>query len=504
MKKLALILVMLLVMESFSFGQLNSIEIKDVNVNDNSIQILIENNFNQNFNKEVFVINGKNEILQENELKAFEAKYFIVNYETGIRLETLQVIINDNTADYLFTGNEDKFVINQEVSSTTTTESNSPISYVYASGRVAKIQDNQIVYYSSDNIGSTSLETDSSGSVNFKANYLPFGKELSFSSINKEKYGFTGKEYDIESSLNYFNARYYNPSNGKFISNDPIYKVTEGGYQYVRNNPLTITDPSGMQDVESFGKTLTTIKYPKHGVIVKREDHDKSKDDINYLEGFNPALSDQPIDTKLDQITPIQENVPTYLLSSGEEVRKKYYTKVMTKSPEIYRGRVSKLFPSLVLIPMEFFDPVSLGRGNLPLASFELAEAVIELNYAIREELGLDDVYLMAYDPFRPSQKGIANKYKAKGGKSTHMYWNTEEGKYGGLDFSIYYHGKRVSLIGYRFRGQEGKDIKAILDYMENEFVSSSNVRLTRTYRNHPKQRVRDREANHADAILAE
>ncbi|HLC55779.1 MAG TPA: RHS repeat-associated core domain-containing protein, partial [Candidatus Nanoarchaeia archaeon] len=55
------------------------------------------------------------------------------------------------------------------------------------------------------------------------------------------------KEHDIESSLNYFNARYYNPSSGKFISNDPIFKPTEGGYQYVRNNPLTITDPSGKQ-----------------------------------------------------------------------------------------------------------------------------------------------------------------------------------------------------------------------------------------------------------------
>ena len=112
---------------------------------------------------------------------------------------------------------------------------------------MAKIQDNNVIYFQSDNVGSTSLETDNIGNVNFKANYLPFGKELSFSSQGKEKYGFASKEHDIESSLNYFNARYYNPSSGKFISNDPIFKPTEGGYQYVRNNPLTITDPSGKQ-----------------------------------------------------------------------------------------------------------------------------------------------------------------------------------------------------------------------------------------------------------------
>src|SRR3989344_1495319 len=248
MKKLALILVMLLVMESFTFGQIDSIKIKDVNVNDNQIQILVENNFNQDFVKELFVINGNNETLQEVELKAFEAKFFIISYDTEIKLETLQIIVDDNTANYRFTGQEDTFVINQETSQTselTQIESNSPVSYIYASGRVAKIQDNQIVYFSSDNVGSTSLETDSLGSVNFKANYLPFGKEISFSSINNEKYGFTGKEFDTENSLNYFNARYYNPNNGKFISNDPIFKPSEGGYQYVRNNPLTITDPSG-------------------------------------------------------------------------------------------------------------------------------------------------------------------------------------------------------------------------------------------------------------------
>ena len=163
----------------------------------------------------------------------------------------MQVIIDKNNVNYTFTGNEESFDLQQNIAqqqtsqAITITESNSPISYIYSGTRVAKIQDNNVVYFSSDNIGSTSLETDSSGTIEFKANYLPFGKELSFSSTGKEKYGFTGKEYDAENSLNYFNARYYNPSNGKFISVDSIFKPSEGGYQYVRNNPLTITDPSG-------------------------------------------------------------------------------------------------------------------------------------------------------------------------------------------------------------------------------------------------------------------
>ena len=250
MKKEALVtsILTLLLFVPFSSAQLSSIEIKDINVNENQLRILIQNNFDQDFNKITFIINNQYTIIQEEILSNFTAKFFLINYQTGIKLETLQVIINDNSAKYDFTGQEDTFVINQEVSSQTAAqESNSPISYIYSAGRVAKIQDNNIVYYHSDNIGSTSLQTDNLGNIKTKSNYLPFGKELSFSSIGIEKYGFTSKEYDYESNLNYFNARYYNPSNGKFISNDPIYKVNEGGYQYVRNNPLTITDPSGQQ-----------------------------------------------------------------------------------------------------------------------------------------------------------------------------------------------------------------------------------------------------------------
>ena len=252
MKKevIVIFLVISVILTPFSSAQLNNIEIKDVNVNENAIQVLVQNNVDKDFNQEVFIINNQQQVIREEILSNFTAKFFYINYPSGIKLETIKISIAENEDEYDFTGQEDKFVLNQAVSQTsevTLVESNSPVSYIYSAGRVAKIQDNQIVYFSSDNIGSTSIETDSAGSISFKANYLPFGKELSFSSINKEKYGFTSKEYDPESSLNYFNARYYNPSNGKFISNDPIFKPSEGGYQYVRNNPLRLTDPSGKQ-----------------------------------------------------------------------------------------------------------------------------------------------------------------------------------------------------------------------------------------------------------------
>ena len=64
------------------------------------------------------------------------------------------------------------------------------------------------------------------------------------------KYLYTGQEFDQESELYYYNARYYNPLIGRFISLDPILGrdgdvLSRNGYIYVKNNPLKYVDPSG-------------------------------------------------------------------------------------------------------------------------------------------------------------------------------------------------------------------------------------------------------------------
>jgi RHS repeat-associated protein len=55
---------------------------------------------------------------------------------------------------------------------------------------------------------------------------------------------FTGKDYDA-SGLVYFNARYYDPVIGRFITEDPSRKG-RGWYTYCGNNPMGYTDPSGL------------------------------------------------------------------------------------------------------------------------------------------------------------------------------------------------------------------------------------------------------------------
>jgi RHS repeat-associated protein len=62
---------------------------------------------------------------------------------------------------------------------------------------------------------------------------------------------YTGKERDTESGNDYFEARYYSSAMGRFMSPDPLgghleNPQTLNRYSYVENNPLSLTDPTGM------------------------------------------------------------------------------------------------------------------------------------------------------------------------------------------------------------------------------------------------------------------
>jgi RHS repeat-associated protein len=147
--------------------------------------------------------------------------------------------------------------------------------YVYnASGQMiaeyvsGNPQANGISYLTADHLGSTRIVTDASGVVKSRRDYLPFGEEIADGVSGRTavmKYGatdglrqrFTSKERDTESGLDYFLARYYGSTQGRFTSPDPL--LTSGKpttpqswnrYSYVLNNPLKYIDPLGLRWAE--------------------------------------------------------------------------------------------------------------------------------------------------------------------------------------------------------------------------------------------------------------
>jgi len=120
----------------------------------------------------------------------------------------------------------------------------------------------QVYFYYNDPAGTPLAMSDATGTVVWRADYLPFGEEtIDLSTVQNNKM-FVGKEQDSESGLYYFGARYMYPTAGRFISPDiaePV-NVTTGKvndkflinpqrlnkYAYAGNNPYAYFDPLGL------------------------------------------------------------------------------------------------------------------------------------------------------------------------------------------------------------------------------------------------------------------
>lgn len=116
-------------------------------------------------------------------------------------------------------------------------------------------------FITQDTLGSTRVVTgQSQNDVKGRYDYLPFGEDLSagrsYPTNNNINQKFTGYERDAETSLDYAQARYYNGTQGRFTSADPLLASidltdpqTLNRYSYVVNNPEKFTDSTGMSKV---------------------------------------------------------------------------------------------------------------------------------------------------------------------------------------------------------------------------------------------------------------
>ncbi|MBN2715912.1 MAG: hypothetical protein JXX14_08650 [Deltaproteobacteria bacterium] len=106
----------------------------------------------------------------------------------------------------------------------------------------------KLMFFTPDHLGSTIMVTDETGGVIKKSLYDPFGNPVydrSFGdNADENERWFTNQIFDKELGLYYFNARYYDPETGVFISPDPAMDGLNH-YAYANGNPLLFSDPSG-------------------------------------------------------------------------------------------------------------------------------------------------------------------------------------------------------------------------------------------------------------------
>jgi RHS repeat-associated protein len=122
--------------------------------------------------------------------------------------------------------------------------------YLYGTGVDQVLADEtgtSMVWALADRQGTVKDLIDNGGNIIEHLTYDSFGK-LSNASTIGFRYGYTGREQDSETGLDYYRARYYDSANGRFISEDPIgFAAGDTNiYRYVGNSPTNGTDPSGL------------------------------------------------------------------------------------------------------------------------------------------------------------------------------------------------------------------------------------------------------------------
>jgi RHS repeat-associated protein len=102
----------------------------------------------------------------------------------------------------------------------------------------------EVYYLHGDHLGSTSLTTDQNGDVLAETRYLPYGQERWTAGEAQTDFTFTGQRNEAGFGLMDYNARYYSPALGRFVSPDSEVEHPRGWnrYGYVYGNPIRYTD----------------------------------------------------------------------------------------------------------------------------------------------------------------------------------------------------------------------------------------------------------------------
>ena len=171
--------------------------------------------------------------------------------------------ISKSTGTMYWTGSSGEVLAETDLSGTINEE------YVYFGGaRIARMDrpTNIATYFFSNHLGTASATAYAYGAVTGQTDYYPFGGVAFSSGQDANHFRFTGKERDNETCnpracLDYFGARHYSYTMGRFMTPDPLVlqrlpanafilhlgnPQSWNKYAYVMNNPLSLTDPTGL------------------------------------------------------------------------------------------------------------------------------------------------------------------------------------------------------------------------------------------------------------------
>ena len=111
---------------------------------------------------------------------------------------------------------------------------------------LAELRSGTTSYYEADGLGSVTSLTSGAGAIANTYTYDSFGNLTASNGSIANRFQYTAREFDSESGLYYYRARYYDQSTGRFLTEDPVqFQSDKNFYRYVRNRPTLLRDPTG-------------------------------------------------------------------------------------------------------------------------------------------------------------------------------------------------------------------------------------------------------------------
>jgi len=159
-------------------------------------------------------------------------------------------------------------------------------SYYLGNRLVAAREGTDLRYIHQDHLTGTALTTLDNGTSLGIIKYYPYGSTRSGDVPTDKK--FTGQRLD-GTMLYYYNARYYDPQIGRFISPDtiipdPMNPQSYNRYSYVLNNPLRYNDPSG--HIVKIGGAVSIYYTPNGGSNIEMYHRAPSRDESKLINAW--------------------------------------------------------------------------------------------------------------------------------------------------------------------------------------------------------------------------
>ncbi len=240
-------------------------------------------------------------------------------------------------------------------------------------------------FYHTDHLGSNIAITDETSTVVWDQSYLPFGDFYSGTGSIDNTHQYTEKEFEEETGLYYYGARYYHPGFGRFMSvdqagGDPTDPQSWNRYSYTLNNPYKYVDPDGREPVTAIiigasalaglGAQIsggTADLLVAYGIITPRDPS------YIYLKSTEETLSTLSLVTGLVGFASIAEEAPNLAANIGRNVKT-----LLTKT------RVNNSVPSRVarVVPSDFVNAPTLARPGLNDAFVTAADDIANITDA--------------------------------------------------------------------------------------------------------------------------